>query len=41
MWVHPLSIKRLEFGILSHLYTDLLEDEEKVCRVFRMNVQQF
>jgi hypothetical protein len=29
MWVHPINIKRPEFGILSHLYPDLVEDEEK------------
>jgi len=41
MWADPLSIKRLEFGILSHLYMSLLEDEEKVDGVFRMVIQQF
>ena len=30
----PSEYKRLEFGILSHLYANLLEDEEKVCGVF-------
>jgi hypothetical protein len=29
MWVHPINIKRQEFGILSHIFPDLLEDEEK------------
>jgi hypothetical protein len=29
MWVHPINIKRQEFRIFSHLYWDLLEDEEK------------
>jgi hypothetical protein len=29
MWVHLINIKRPEFGIFSHLYPDLLEDEEK------------
>jgi hypothetical protein len=29
MWLHPIYIKRPEFGIFSHLYRDLLEDEEK------------
>jgi len=31
MWVHPMNIniKRPDFEIFSHLYPDLLEDEEK------------
>jgi len=29
MWVNPINIKRPEFGIFSHFYLDLLEDEEK------------
>jgi len=29
VWVYPINIKRLQFGIFSHLYPDLLEDEEK------------
>jgi len=29
MWEHPINIKRPEFRIFSHLYLDLLEDEEK------------
>ena len=29
MWVHPINIKRPDFEIFSHLYSDLLEDEEK------------
>ena len=29
IWVHPINIKRPEFGIFSHFYPDLLEDEEK------------
>jgi hypothetical protein len=41
MWVHPINIKRLEFGILSHLYRDLLKDEEKFHGFFRMNSEQF
>jgi len=41
MWVHPINIKRPEFGIFSHLYPDLLEDEEKFHRLFRMNIEQF
>jgi len=28
MWVHPINIKRPEFGIFSHLCLDLLEDGE-------------
>jgi len=42
MWVHPINIKRPEFGTFSHLYRDLLKDEEKFHGVFfRMNVEQF
>jgi hypothetical protein len=41
MWVHPINIKRLEFGIFSHLYPDLFEDEEKFHGFFRMNIEQF
>ena len=41
MWVHPINIKRPEFGIFSHLYSDLLEDEEKFHGFFRMNIEQF
>jgi len=29
VWVHPINIKRPDFEIFSHLYSDLLEDEEK------------
>jgi len=29
MWVHPINIKRPDFEIFSHLYPDLLKDEEK------------
>jgi len=41
MWVHPINIKRPEFGIFSQLYLDLLEDEEKFHGFFRMNIEQF
>jgi hypothetical protein len=43
MWVHPINMKRPEFGIFSHLYPDLLDDEEKfhVFFFFRMNIEQF
>jgi len=41
MWVHPINIKRPELGIFSHLYPDLLEDEEKFRGFFRMNIGQF
>jgi len=29
MWVHQINRKKPEFGIFSHFYPDLLEDEEK------------
>jgi hypothetical protein len=41
MWVHLINIKRPKFGIFSHLYPDLLEDEEKFHGFFRMNIEQF
>ena len=41
MWVHPINIKRPEFGIFSHLYPYLLENEEKFHGVFRVNIEQF
>jgi prolipoprotein diacylglyceryltransferase len=41
MWVHPIRIKRPEFGIFSHLYWGLLEDEQKFHGFFRMNFEQF
>jgi len=34
MWVHPIKIKRPEFGIFCHLYRNMLEDEEKFYGVF-------
>ena len=40
MWVHLINIKRSEFGIFSHLYPELLEDEEKFYGFFRMNIEQ-
>jgi hypothetical protein len=41
MWVHPINIKRPEFGIFSYLYLDLFKDEEKFHGFFRMNIEQF
>jgi len=41
MSVHPINIKRPEFGIFSHLYPDLLEDEDRFHGVLRMNIKQF
>ena len=43
MWVHPINIKRPEFGIFSHLHRDLLEDEEKFNSFFffRINIEKF
>jgi hypothetical protein len=34
-------MKRLEFGIFSHLYPDLLEDEEEFYEFFIINIEQF
>jgi hypothetical protein len=34
-------MERPESGIFSHLYPDLLEDEEKFHDFFRMNIEQF
>jgi len=41
MWGHPIKIKRPQFEIFSHLYRDLLEDENKFRGLFRMNIEQF
>jgi hypothetical protein len=42
MWVHLINVKRPEFRIFSHVYLDLLEDEEKFRGFFfRMNNEQF
>jgi hypothetical protein len=38
MWVHPINITRPEFGIFSHIYPDLLKDEEKFHGFFKINV---
>jgi len=35
MWVDPTNVKRPYFEIFSHLYTDLLEDEEKFHAFFK------
>jgi len=40
MWVHPINIKRQEFGIFSQLCLVLLKDEEKFHGFFRMNIEQ-
>jgi hypothetical protein len=41
MWVHLINIKRPKFVIFSHLYPDLLKDEEKFHGFFfRMNIEQ-
>jgi len=40
MWVHAINIERPYFERFSHLYPDLLEDEEKF-RFFRINIEQF
>jgi hypothetical protein len=32
IWVYPINMKALEFGIFSHLYPDKFEDEETLCR---------
>jgi hypothetical protein len=39
--VHPINIKRPDFGIFSHFYPDLLKDEEKFHGFFGMNIEQF
>jgi hypothetical protein len=41
MWVHPINIKRPDFGIFSQLYPDLLEDDKKFHGFCRMNIEQF
>jgi len=39
--LHSINVKGPEFGICSHLYPDLSEDEEKFRAFFRMNIEQF
>jgi hypothetical protein len=41
MWVHPINIKRPEFGKFSHIYPYLLEDEEKFHGFYKLNIEQF
>ena len=41
MWGNPINMKRPEFGIFSHLYRVLLDDEEKLHGFFRINIEQF
>jgi hypothetical protein len=41
MWVHLINIERPEFAIFSHLYQDLLEDEENFHGFLRLNIEQF
>jgi len=41
MWLHPINIKRPDFAIFSHLYPDMLEDEEKFHGFFIMNIELF
>jgi len=38
--LHPINIKRPEFGIFCHVYRNMLEDEEKFNGFFRMNIEQ-
>jgi len=37
----PAKYKRPEFGIFSHLYRNMLEDEEKFHGFFGMNIERF
>ena len=41
MWVHPINIKRTEFGIFCHSYRNMLKNEEKFRGFFRMIIEQF
>jgi len=41
MWLHPINIKKPEFGIFSYLHSDLLEGEKKLHGFLRMNIEQF
>jgi hypothetical protein len=40
-WVHPINVKRPEFGIFCHVYRNMVEDEEKFHGFFRMDIEQF
>jgi len=43
MWVHPINIKRPEFGIFNHLCPDPARGWRKISWgvFFRMNIEQF
>jgi hypothetical protein len=40
-WVHPINVKRLDFGEYHHLMPDLRDDEQKFHRYFRMEMEEF
>jgi hypothetical protein len=41
MWGHLINIKRPEFGMFSHVYSDLLQEKEKFYVFLKMKVEQF
>jgi hypothetical protein len=41
MWMHPISIKRPEFGIFSHLTRICSRMKRIFMAFFRMNIEQF
>lgn len=40
-WVHEINLKRQEYGEFHHLFPDLLEDEQKFFKYFRMSSEKF
>nr|CAI5822809.1 unnamed protein product [Callosobruchus analis] len=40
-WVHNINFKREVYGEFYHLFPDLLGDEEKFFKYFRMSVRSF
>lgn len=40
-WVHEINTKRPRFGEHHHLFPDLLRDEKKFLKYFRMSPEKF
>ncbi|KAJ8883856.1 hypothetical protein PR048_015711 [Dryococelus australis] len=40
-WIHEINLKREEFGEFHHLFSDLLRDEERSFKYFRMSSAKF
>lgn len=40
-WIHNINIKRNTYGEFHHLHSDLLEDERKFFKYYRMTHEKF